>query len=147
MSDLITTLLLPAPRIAGLLPALVPTRPAQPLTVSIAADRVPSTLRTPLAHAAEALLAQAAAYLVGECGISILHQSCAAFAETLVALRAGASPAMPPVVPYPPDLPILAPTPYPSRKTLDEALAPLCHRIADQLVALDALRALRGGIR
>jgi hypothetical protein len=147
MSGLTPPRLLPAPRIAGLLPALVPTRPAQPLTVSIAADRVPSTLRTPLAHAAEALLAEAAAYLAGECRTPTLHQACAAFADTLVTLRAGASPAMPPAVPDPPGLPILARTPYPSRETLDAALDPLCQRIAGQLVVLDTLRALRGGVR
>jgi hypothetical protein len=147
MPELTTPRLLPAPRIAGLLPAVVPSRPVHTMTVAIAADRLPPTHHAPFVHATETLLDEAVAYLAGERGAPTLHQACAAFAETLIALHTGAARATPPAASHPPDLPTLAPTPYPSREKLDAALAPLCQRIAGQLVALDALRALRGGIR
>jgi hypothetical protein len=147
MPDLTTPRLLPAPRIAGLLPAVIPTRSDPPRTIQLAVDRLPSTLHMPFTQAAEALLAEVASYLTGASSVITLHQACTAFAQRLLALRVDAAPLPSPAasqgsIPTP-----LSLTPYPSREQLDAALEPLCQRISSQLRRLDALRARRGGGR
>jgi hypothetical protein len=147
MPDVTSQRFLPAPRIAGLLPAIVPTRSESPLTIRLAVKRLPSTLHMPFAHAAEALLAEAASYLAGDSSATTLHHAYMAFAETLIALREDVSPIASPAAPQASILSYLPPTPYPSQETLDAALEPLCQRISSQLRLLDALRSLRGGER
>jgi hypothetical protein len=144
---MISQRLLPAPRIAGLLPAVIPPRSDPPRTIQLAVDRLPSTLHSPFAQAAEALLAEAASYLAGDSSVITLHQACTAFAETLLALRVDAAPLPSPAASQGSILIPLPLTPYPSREQLDAALEPLCQRISGQLRRLDALRAWRGGER
>jgi hypothetical protein len=147
MPDLTSQRLLPAPRIAGLLPAVVPTRSDSPRTIRLAVDHLPSTLHVPFTQTAETLLAEAASYLAGDGSLATLHHACTAFAETLIALRADTSllssrAAFPESILAP-----LPPPPYPSQEALDAALSPLCERISSQLRLLDNLRAHRGGGR
>jgi hypothetical protein len=95
---------------------------------------------------AETLLAEAASYLAGDGSMATLHHACTAFAETLIALRAEASP-LPSPAASPEAILTPLPPPYPSQEQLDAALEPLCHRISSQLRLLDDLRAWRGGGR